>query len=103
MEEQLEAKARAVLDKIDDIVGEAEGVSLDLGYLKRAGYSLDEATQAITALIQEAVNEGGVAERRAVEKEYAKSHPSVVHPFMLTNLKRIQKLTNQLSGGSNNE
>lgn len=42
---------RDILDKIDYIVGEREGVSLDLGYLKDEDYSLDQALKEIQELL----------------------------------------------------
>lgn len=44
---------RDILDKIDYIVGEREGVSLDLGYLKDEDYSLDQALKEISELLLE--------------------------------------------------
>lgn len=46
---------RDVLDRIDEIVGDREGVSLDVGYLNDESYSLDQAEAEIKALIDQEV------------------------------------------------
>lgn len=89
-------KVRDILDKIDEIVGEREGVSLDVGYLNDADYSLDQAEAEIQALIDQEVKKARIDELNELNYQIAKNswhkeNAYKMYPYILDRIAELEK------------